>query len=66
MSFSHLDFTGRGWERALDLVEHRLRASRESENGSNEPDVELPRAEISDDERRAAMARARSRRAGQG
>ena len=65
MSFSHLDFTGRGWERALEMVEHRIRASRESENGNDEPEVELPQAEIGDDERRAAMARERSRRAGQ-
>ena len=60
----HFDFTGRGWERALDMVEHRLRASRELKDDNNEPVVELPRAEIGDDERRAAMARERSRRQG--
>jgi len=61
MSFSHHDFYGRGWERAVEFVEERMRRGQE-QMPAEDPEAELPEAEIGDDERRAAMARERARR----
>jgi hypothetical protein len=62
MSFNHFNLHGNHWETAAEAVARRIRLR--SGPASEEAEPEFPEAEISDAERRAAMARERMRRQG--
>jgi hypothetical protein len=62
LPFTHLHLYGNHWDEAADIIERTLRQRMPGPDG--EPDREFEEAEISDAERRAAMARERMRRLG--
>ncbi|HXH21492.1 MAG TPA: hypothetical protein VNN10_05645 [Dehalococcoidia bacterium] len=61
MPFSHFNLYGKPWDAAADLLERTIRIRMQDEE---EPAPELSEAEISEAERRAAIARERMRRLG--